>query len=69
MMNEPFERRGTMDALFRNRFNRYNLIAVGLLLVLGFFWIYPFLWVLFASFKSSSEMFSAGATLLPETWD
>lgn len=58
-----------MNALFQNRYNRYNLIVVGLLIIIGFFWIYPFLWVLFASFKTSSEMFSAGATLLPETWN
>ena len=58
-----------MTKLFRNRYNRYNLIAGAALLIIGFFWIYPFLWVIFASFKSSSEMFRAGATLLPETWD
>ena len=52
-----------------NRFSRYNLIAVVLLAVIGFFWVYPFLWVVFASFKTPSEMFSAGATLLPENWD
>ncbi|MEM7798779.1 MAG: carbohydrate ABC transporter permease [Chloroflexota bacterium] len=51
------------------RINRLNLITIVILTVIGYFWIYPFLWVLFASFKSSSEMFSAGATLLPESWD
>ncbi len=58
-----------VNKILRNRYNRYNLIAAGLLLIIGFIWIYPFLWVLFASFKTSSEMFSAGAKLLPETWD
>ncbi len=58
-----------MNTFLRSRYNRYNLIAGGLLLIIGFVWIYPFLWVLFASFKTSSEMFSAGAKLLPETWD
>lgn len=52
-----------------NRFSRYNLIAVTLLVIIGLIWIYPFLWVMFASLKTSSEMFSAGATLLPENWD
>lgn len=52
-----------------SRYTRFNLIAVVLLLVIGFLWIYPFLWVVFASFKTPSEMFSAGATLLPQTWD
>ena len=58
-----------MKSLRRNRYNRYNMIAVIILLIVGFLWIYPFLWVLFASFKTSSEMFSAGAKLLPENWD
>ncbi|MCA9969390.1 MAG: carbohydrate ABC transporter permease [Anaerolineales bacterium] len=52
-----------------NRFARYNLIGVVLLAVIGFLWVYPFLWVVFASFKTPSEMFSAGATLLPENWN
>ncbi len=52
-----------------SRYTRFNVIAVVLLAVIGFFWIYPFLWVVFASFKTPSEMFSAGATLLPQTWD
>ncbi len=56
-------------SLFRNRYGRLNLIAVTLLVIIGFFWIYPFLWVVFASLKTSSEMFSAGATLLPENWN
>lgn len=56
-------------SLFRNRYGRLNFIAVTILVIIGFFWIYPFLWVVFASLKTSSEMFSAGATLLPENWN
>lgn len=52
-----------------SRYQRLNLIAIVLLIVVGLIWIYPFLWVVFASFKTSSEMFRAGATLLPEVWD
>ena len=48
---------------------RYNLITVTILVIIGFLWIYPFLWVTLASFKTPAEMFSAGATLLPEQWD
>ncbi|MCB0035517.1 MAG: hypothetical protein KDE51_15905, partial [Anaerolineales bacterium] len=58
-----------MMSLFRNRYGRLNFIAVTILVIIGFFWIYPFLWVVFASLKTSSEMFSAGATLLPENWN
>ena len=52
-----------MTKLFRNRYNRYNLIAGAALLIIGFFWIYPFLWVIFASFKSSSESQSPPHTI------
>ncbi len=52
-----------------SRQTRYNLITVTILAIIGFLWIYPFLWVTLASFKTPAEMFSAGATLLPEQWD
>ncbi len=52
-----------------NRYLRYNLITVAVLVLIGFFWIYPFFWVTFASFKTPAEMFSAGAKLLPNQWD
>lgn len=50
------------------RFTRYNLALIPLLAVIGLFWIYPFLWVFFAAFKSQREMFTAGAALWPKTW-
>jgi ABC-type glycerol-3-phosphate transport system permease component len=36
------------------------------LIPLCFFWIYPFLWMLSASFKSQEEMFLSGASLIPD---
>ncbi len=50
------------------RFTRYNLILLPLLAVVGFLWVYPFLWVFFAAFKSQREMFTAGARLWPHHW-
>ncbi|MCA9979451.1 MAG: carbohydrate ABC transporter permease [Anaerolineales bacterium] len=58
-----------MQALTKSRYGRLNLLTTAVLLIIGLVWIYPFLWVIFASFKTPSEMFRAGATLLPETWD
>lgn len=37
------------------------------LLVLAFFWVYPFIWLLSASLKSTSEIFGSGLGLLPES--
>lgn len=53
----------------RSRFFRYNIIIVAVLSLLGFLWIYPFLWVVFAAFKTQPDLFSAGARLLPHTWE
>jgi len=55
--------------LATSRFARLNLVTVVLLLAVGFIWIYPFFWVLFASFKSQREMFTAGAQLWPNVWE
>lgn len=60
---------GSSDLLRRGRFFRVNLLTILALLVIGFIWIYPFLWVFFAAFKSQREMFAAGATLIPNVWD
>ena len=37
-----------------------------ILIGLGFLYLYPFLWVLSASFKTPSEFFSAGINLIPQ---
>ncbi|MBD2871844.1 carbohydrate ABC transporter permease [Paenibacillus arenilitoris] len=39
------------------------------LLLLSFVWIYPFLWMVSASFKTQTEFFEKGLSLLPESWD
>lgn len=43
----------------------------GLLLLLGLIWIYPFLWMVSASFKSQSEFFGNRLGLIPQapTWE
>jgi ABC-type glycerol-3-phosphate transport system permease component len=45
-----------------------EVIIVLVLLVVSFFWLYPFLWPVFSAFKSSSEMYAAGYQLWPQTW-
>ncbi len=57
-----------MGKYLTNRFNRYNLIAsFGILLVL-ILWVYPFIWLIFASFKLPLDLFKSGASLLPKEW-
>ncbi|CAM3284091.1 carbohydrate ABC transporter permease [Occultella aeris] len=41
-------------------------VAAGLT-VLGFVWVFPFLWMVSASLKTSGEVFSGGLGLIPET--
>lgn len=42
-------------------------IAVFALAVGGLLWVYPFIWMVSASLKSSVEIFGAGLSLVPET--
>lgn len=35
------------------------------LMLFSFLWVYPFLWMISASFKSNSEIFSSGLSLIP----
>jgi len=37
------------------------------LLIIGFFYMYPFLWMLGSSLKTPGEFFTAGASFLPQT--
>lgn len=39
------------------------------LIVTAFIWIYPFLWMVSASFKSEKEFFSNGLSLIPSSFD
>ncbi len=57
-----------MIKYFANRFRRYNLITwlfIGLVLLL---WVYPFIWLIFSSFKLPLDLFKSGASLLPKVW-
>lgn len=36
------------------------------LIVLGFIWMYPFMWMVSAAFKTTSEMFGGGLNLIPK---
>ncbi len=51
-----------------NRFNRYNLLASFFLLLVLLAWMYPFIWLVFASFKLPLDLFKSGASLLPKVW-
>jgi raffinose/stachyose/melibiose transport system permease protein len=43
-------------------------LVVLVLAVIGVFWIYPFLWMVSASLKTSMEMFTSGLNLIPQEW-
>jgi len=53
----------------RGRYFWLNMGILAALLIVGFIWLYPFLWVVFSSFKSQRDMFTSGARLLPEMWE
>jgi raffinose/stachyose/melibiose transport system permease protein len=44
------------------------LLTHGALLVVGFFYVYPFLWVLGSSFKSLNGFFTQGLNIWPDAW-
>lgn len=43
-------------------------LTVFILAIICAFWIYPFLWMVSASLKTSIEMFTGGLNLLPKDW-
>lgn len=47
------------------RARRLNLVAVPILGVIGFFWVYPFLWTIAGAFKTQLGIFTGGASLIP----
>ncbi|MEO8391682.1 MAG: carbohydrate ABC transporter permease [Chloroflexota bacterium] len=51
-----------------SRLGRLNIVVTILLLIICFFWLYPFLWPIFSAFKSSDEMYRSGYRLLPMNW-
>lgn len=48
------------------KFGKVLLYAV--LAVIAFLWIYPFLWMVSASFKTQNEFFASGLKLIPESF-
>lgn len=59
----------TLFSRFRaGRHFRFNVILLAILLVIGFVWIYPFLWVVFSSVKDQRDMFTSGMRLMPLEW-
>jgi len=56
------------DVFGRGRVLCNNLILWAVLLAVGFFWMYPLLWIVSASFKTSREVFTSGPALIPEAW-
>jgi raffinose/stachyose/melibiose transport system permease protein len=48
---------------------RYNLVAIPALALIGFIWIYPFLWSLSAAFKTELGVFTSGAGLIPRPFE
>lgn len=44
----------------------YKVFIAVVLAVISFLWIYPFLWMISASFKSTMELFKNGLRLIPE---
>ena len=49
-----------------NKVGKTVLYAV--LAVASFLWVYPFLWMISASFKTQNEFFASGLNLIPLTW-
>ncbi|MFD0959981.1 carbohydrate ABC transporter permease [Paenibacillus chungangensis] len=56
----------------RARQKRVNGLAIhSVLIALGIVWVYPFVWMLFSSLKTNTELIASGIKLLPEVpqWD
>ena len=58
-----------LKQLHMSRFVRYNLIIVAILLIVGFIWVYPFLWAISGAFKTQSGLFTSGVNLVPNQLD
>ena len=62
-----------MDNIIKNEHNFINKIGSILihftLTILAFIWVYPFLWMISASFKSQSEFFGSGLSLIPKQFN
>lgn len=54
--------------MMRKKITLLQLIMYILLIMLAFIFIYPFLWMISASFKTQSEFFASGLNLIPKSW-
>lgn len=45
-----------------------KIILYAILAVTAFLWVYPFLWMVSASFKTQNEFFASGLNLIPESF-
>lgn len=63
------KRRALPRSFQAGRYFSLNFSLLIVLCVIGFLWVYPFLWVVFSSLKTQRDMFTSGARLLPEVWE
>ena len=69
MATQAMSRRSSGGLLPRSVQKRLARLPVHAILIgLGFFYMYPFLWVLAASFKTPAEFFTSGLSLIPESF-
>lgn len=52
-------------ARFARRWKRRRLLTHALLLIVGFFWVYPFLWALAGSLKTQAGFIEEGLGIIP----
>jgi raffinose/stachyose/melibiose transport system permease protein len=50
------------------QFSVGKLLVYILLCIIAFFWVYPFLWMISAAFKTQNEFFGSGLNLIPESF-
>ena len=58
--------------MYSSKVGKKKMSAVGFhvfSVILGFFMIYPLLWLVASSFKSNETMFTNTYSLIPQTWD
>jgi ABC-type glycerol-3-phosphate transport system permease component len=66
-MTQPVTRSSPRPAIRQTR-RGWRWLGVLLLALFSFLWIYPFLWLVSASFKEPLEVFAKGLNLMPDTW-
>ena len=64
--------RPAKPSIFRKSLDNWKMLPVHLVLFIGgFFWVYPFLWLLGSSLKTTKDFFDRGLNILPGevAWD